>query len=252
MSTILFFYEKKVQNYAFIGLCLLITSPLPFVGLFPFLVCSGVYQLIKTEKGNRVKFFLHNMLSPQNVIVSLTVFPLVALYYICQNAVTNTTPSTFDINIYFVYTLILFYLLEFGLYVIAIFKDNKKSIYLWIIIVMLFICPFIKIGSSIDFCMRASIPSLVLLMLLVFKTFLKTSEEKKWVSYLIIVIFAFGTLTPTMEFLRAIKTVKHEKTILLECNPIGKTLEGDSRPNFMGDKYEETFFYKYLCKKNLK
>ena len=293
LATLLFFYEEKVKNYAFIGLCILITSPIPLVGLFPFFVVSGVLQFAKTEKGLRHKFFLRSILSPQNIIACLVILPIVGLYYFNNAAVANTpaiaslntlnkeavgsTPEIASLNtlnneavantpavsssnsfktffpLYNIYTIIPFYLFEFFLYVLVILKQNKKSFYIWVLTFMLLICPFIHIGKLNDFSMRASIPSLVLLMVLVFKTLLQEHNNKTIVSYLIIVIFAFGTLTPTMEYLRAFKTVKQEKTIFLECLEDDYDSLGDVfLSNFMSHEYENSFFYKYLCRHNSK
>ena len=293
LATLLFFYEGKVKNYAFIGLCILITSPIPLVGLFPFYVASGIFQFIKTEKGSRHKFFLQSIFSPQNIIACFTILPIVALYYFNNAAVANTPAiSSFNrINnevvgdasaissanilnndtvadtsvipssnsfktlfpLYNIYTIALFYLFEFFLYVLVIFKQNKKSFYIWVLTFMLLVCPFIHIGHLNDFSMRASIPSLILLMVLVFKTFLQEHKNQTLVSYLIIVIFAFGTLTPTMEYLRAFKTVKQEKTIFLEClEDDYDSLGEEFLSNFMSHEYEKSFFYKYLCKHNSK
>ncbi|MBO4729218.1 MAG: hypothetical protein J5631_12400, partial [Spirochaetaceae bacterium] len=274
-------------------LCILITSPIPLVGLFPFFVASGVVQFAKTEKGLRHKFFLHSVFSPQNIIACCTILPVVALYYFNNDAVGNTpaissfnsinngavadapaispsnilnndavvnTPAISSSNsfktflpLYNIYTIILFYLLEFFLYVLVILKQNKKSFYIWVLTFMLLICPFIHIGKLNDFSMRASIPSLVLLMVLVFKTLLQEHKNKTLVSYLIIVLFAFGCLTPTMEYLRAFKTVKQEKTIFLECLEADYDSLGDEfLSNFMSHEYENSFFYKYLCRHNSK
>ena len=72
-------------------------------------------------------------------------------------------------------------------------------------------------------------------------------------AYLIIVMFALGSLTPTMEYLRAFKTVKQEKTIFLECLEDDYDSLGDNFfSNFMSAEYEKSFFYKYLCKHNSK
>ena len=280
MATLLFFYEEKVKNYAFIVLCILISSPLPLVGLFPFFGVSGIIQFIKTEKGSRHKFFLQSILSPQNIIACLTILPIGALYYFNNDAVV-TTPAIVSLdtlnneavantsaissingfktlfssdNMYNIRTIVRFYLFEFFLYVLVILRQNKKSFYIWVLTFMLLICPFIHIGHVIDFCMRASIPSLVLLMVLVFKTLLQEHKKQTLVSYLIIVIFAFGCLTPTMEYLRAFKTVKQEKTIFLECleNDSNSLFEEAFSPNFMSHEYENSFFYKYLCKHNSK
>ena len=259
LATLLFFYEEKVKNYAFIGLCIFITSPIPLVGLFPFFVASGILQFAKTEKGQHHKFIMHSILSPQNIIACLTIFPVVALYYFNNIAVANT-PSISSLNnsktffsFYNICTIALFYLFEFLLYVLIIFKQNKKSFYIWVITFMLLICPFIHIGELNDFSMRASIPSLVLLMVLVFKTLLQEHKNQTITAYLIIIIFAFGCLTPTMEYLRAFKTVKQEKTIFLEClEDDYDSLGEEFLSNFMSPDYENSFFYKYLCRHNSK
>ena len=54
---------------------------------------------------------------------------------------------------------LLFALIEFGLYYFVIYRSQGKRRIYWLCLAVLMACPLIKIGYSVDFCMRASIPA---------------------------------------------------------------------------------------------
>lgn len=261
--TLLLLADSRVENFAFAGLCLLICSPLPFVGLFPIYIVKGIEQLIEAKKNKKIIDFVKKVFSIQNIIAVLIIFPIVLLYYKSNQAVssnsdtliTNLTEYSSEQSfisvsvIKKVITLILFYVLEFGVYAIIVFKTNKKNPVFYCILLILLICPFIKVGGAMDFCMRASIPSLIILMTFVNKEF-QTLEIKRNNTFIFLcVVLAISALTPIKEFYRGAYAVAKKHTIFLEYNTLNSIGDGTKEiTNFISSDYKDTSFYKYLCK----
>ncbi len=142
---------------------------------------------------------------------------------------------------------LIFHLLEFGLYAILISKFEYKNPVYYIIIGTLLLCPMIKVGGAHDFCMRASIPALFILMLLVIRSLEKMAAKKSFWLYPALIVLLLGAVTPFNEIHRTI-----DETIIRK--KIDKTMlwPGVSLPeflyygNFSGDT--DSIFMKYLAK----
>ena len=105
---------------------------------------------------------------------------------------------------------------------------------------MLLIYPFIRIGFSNDFCMRATIPALVLLYLLVVQTFDRGDIQKdKPILVIMIASLLIGAVTPLHEMTR---------TIVRTASGITKVKPDLGFDNFFGWK-EDNSFLKYFGKK---
>ena len=110
------------------------------------------------------------------------------------------------------------------------------------------IIPFIKIGSSADFCMRASIPWTFLLMIYILQYFIK--EEKKNTKMLTTVLLissltlgGYNMFTDTVWELKQIY-VQRQFPITADEK---KSFENDKGGgNFLTDNADEKAFYKYL------
>ena len=141
-------------------------------------------------------------------------------YVLLINQVWNT-------YVYKLIFLALFYLLEVGLYLICL-KDKAKEKYLYYITAgWLFIIPLIIVGSSLDFCMRASIPALLLITLWCIEVI--DSKEKDWVTWVLIGLLLVGSVTPLHEMKRTLVNTKEE--YVLESVGDEVILTGD---NFSG------------------
>ena len=233
--------EEKVCNYVIIGMCCLLSGPLPFVGLFIYCLSIGIKGLIKSIKEKKVKFFIRDVLSISNILSSFIVFPFIGLYLISNasfqggggvqlsNEAVNTVTVLNNSNTYSglmeLWNYLLFILAEFLVYMIIIFRKYKKNYLYYVTLVMLLVFPFGKIGYGSDFTMRASIPSLLFLYLLctkyifeecsVINDLKKNTVDKsnfmvvlKKYSYIAMIIcLLLGAFTPAVEFIRGFRQV---------------------------------------------
>lgn len=70
---------------------------------------------------------------------------------------------------------------------------------------MFIIYPFLGIGSSYDFCMRGTIPALVILYLLVVKVIdSRDILRNKFAAFVLVIALLLGSITPIHEFARTI------------------------------------------------
>lgn len=135
--------------------------------------------------------------------------------------------------------LIVFYFLEVGIYLIYMYKKIKYKGLFWLNTIWLFMIPNITIGTSIDFCMRASIPGLFLIMMWCIETL--DENRGKVYSLILIALLAIGSVTSLHEIGRTIvNTVRHEQIINVTEEEIM------TAGNFSGNT--ENIFWKYIAK----
>ena len=280
IATLLLLYDRRIENYAFCGLAILISSPIPLIGLFPIYLAVGLEKLIKSRDKLAI---VKKISSMQNIIACLVIFPICFIYFSDNAAASRKgvmtqkpgaviqaapTPAIFapsnvpnqsapkpDSQTVKIMKrgikLVLFFFFESGIYLLMLLRKNRKSILFWCIFIELMIIPFIHIGMANDFCMRASIPPLVVLMTMVFDDFYDSYERKSFKFTLYFVILAFAFLTPGKEFYRgAFEIYKHRKFEENRIISIEKTISKNRRwNNFISYDYSESLFYKYLAKR---
>lgn len=144
---------------------------------------------------------------------------------------------------------------SFGLYLLfitfevlvisaVVFPLYKKSSLFYITSYCLLIIPFFKVGRSIDFCMRASIPLLVVLSLFLIAAFHTYLSEKRYPMFFVtVVVIALGAVTPIHEITRTAEAsiVQIQKNYVVENPSISyeKLFKGK---NFTGKTEGNPFF----------
>lgn len=140
--------------------------------------------------------------------------------------------------------LLYFLLLEVGVYMLLIWKFNKKEPLFYIALFSFLIYPFIKIGTSNDFCMRATIPALVVLFLLIVKTLFSDEILKyKKLCITLVICLLFGAVTPIHEMTRTFVYTQ------LGMKKIKPTFSDAAMMNFFSYK-DKNYFYKYFGRKS--
>lgn len=141
---------------------------------------------------------------------------------------------------------VLFVTFEVLIYIVFLHVYRRRDKLLSLVTVWLLICPFIRVGYAYDFCMRASIPALVILYLLLVET-MDTAIQKKEraVTDLFVAVLLIGSLTVGAEFKNTIVNTNQEFrkngiTVLTE----DVILVGS---NFSGE-LEHNVFYQYIAK----
>ncbi len=137
------------------------------------------------------------------------------------------------------FVLTVFFFLEAGIFLVWLYPmvDDKKLI--WISAISLYVIPTIYIGKSCDFCMRASIPGLLLIILWCIQCIDEKKDKIK--VYVLIGMLVIGAITPLHEMKRTyVNTMNYYENYTLDEESV---LRGK---NFSGSV--ESFFWKYIAK----
>lgn len=274
--------EKSVKNFVFIGMMCLFNAPIPFAGLFVFCICIGSKQgivLVKEKKGN---LFIKDIVSIPNTLGVILFFPVIATYVLSNAAIQgsgafrlsesiadtgevgSSTEIPFSNNP--VVNYLSFILIEFGLYLILTAWKYRKSFVYYVTSASLLIIPLLKIGGKKDFAMRASVPALLVVYLLVCKFLLeekkvmKQKGDVKRLTYILLAGFlVLGCLTPLTEFYRGVRNVseygvknaeRYDNIYTLGCDgPYNKTEEYIVYSNFVAVDLDNLLFFKTFCRK---
>ncbi len=210
--TLILFNEKNNKNMIFIYSCMFLSSTLPAIGLLPFLC----YLILKNSNDNDIK-----MLSIEHIktsvkscftlsnILCASFVTLVSYIYLSNNMAAAATNPISDVQSlhfgFFVFWFLTFFILEAGLYLFSVFKMQYKNPVYYICCFCLLVYPFIRVGYASDFCMRATIPALILLYLFVVQA-LESKEflRNKLSAILLIILLLVGSFTPVHEISRTV------------------------------------------------
>lgn len=139
---------------------------------------------------------------------------------------------------------LLFVIFEFILLSLLIIPAYGKSSLFFTAVACLLIIPFFKVGTSIDFCMRASIPLLVVMCLFSIQSLKKYFDEDRQVlATLLCAVLMLGALTPVKEIARTVEATVSEiqATGSVQNDRISEE-RLFSAPNFTGKTKDSLFF----------
>lgn len=205
--TLVLLQEKNNKNIMFLYACMFLHSTLPAIGIFP-IIAYLMYRNSKNLDRNlitlkHIKESIKNACTFQNIICSIIIL-FTSYLYLSGNLSGEKTsfwsPSYQIIVLY----IITFLMLEVGIYLLLVLKYNKKEPLFYIITLIFIFYPFIKIGNSADFCMRATIPALTILYLMVVKVLDSEFKKDTLLKIGLIITLLIGAINPIHEFARTI------------------------------------------------
>lgn len=275
LAVICFLLEKDARNYFFLGTACLTTGPFSFIGLVICMFAKWGTRLYNAIKHKKEKKNLCGAISASNITLGCLVMPMLLLFYIgnnslakrgtsvdtaaVENAVLSSanTKETFLTQLaeYISPSLVLFYIFEVGIYVFLLRQTFRKDVLFHTVAVSLFWIPYVRVGESTDFCMRASIPGIFILMTFCAKYiiqgigYFKTARRETKKRYMALAAaLLVGAFTPAVEIYRGIYTAVDKGTVLLENDTIGSIASLGITGNFSSSDYLEKTFFKYLAK----
>lgn len=260
VCTILVYVQKNNKNLIFILACSMLSSAFPFIGLLllvTFLCLSRKYREgdMSQDKYGKFKNYIHHLILDtctfQNVVGG-GIVGIITYLYLKNNSSSavimgeNIKGPEFENSLA---KMIIFLIIEIGIYGALIYKYNNNNKLFYFVILYLCIIPPVKVGYSNDFCMRASIPALFVLMILVIKSVADAWEKKDLrVFTSLIVVLLIGSATPICEFQRTfLETFQRIKDDVIVYEEDSESVKLLNSCNFAGDIEENTFF-KYLAK----
>lgn len=259
LSTIMIFVQKNNRSVVFILACCMIQGTFPFVGLLLLTVFFIVMRRDKKKEERKISSYVYNVMKGVCTIQNIVgggIIGLISFGYLSGNKSGGYIMQSMEKTPYLENSLfkwIVFLSLEVGVYFIILYKYNKKNILYYVSLAALCVIPVIRVGNSADFCMRVSIPFLIIIYIYVVDALQKSWKEKdKIILSALFVTLLIGSMTPVHEFAR---TVKNTVASLNEGKEpeISIENEGDMRReilnsgNFSG-VIDENWFYKYFVK----
>lgn len=256
LITFLLFIQKNNKNMIILWACAMLSSTFPFVGLFPFMflwIFTKKYNLAdRSTKKEKIKEYfwawLKDICSFQNIIGGgiIGIFSFIYLSSNLSGNMINSATNNPSLEGHPV-KYIVFILFEVGVYFIVLYKQNSNKLLYYVVLGTLLIIPFIRVGSAADFCMRASIPALFLLMIIVIDT-LEQSYKEKGILISLIVILTIGAVTPLHEFIRTTQETVTRFNASQQVYEISQdSMKILNAPNFSGI-IDNSFFFKYIAR----
>lgn len=261
MAILCVLQEERVNNYVFIGICAFAAGPIPMLGIGVFMILNGLYRGISSINTKSIKRFIIEVFSPVNCMAILIV-PVFLLYYMSNQAInngmSNTSHGIFSVFRFevvtneFIREVIFFWILEAGLYLILLYRNYKNDIFYYIVIVTTIIAPFIKVGEGVDFVMRFSIPSIMVLAAMCLKYLVNfdftntTRKIDKSICILLCACLMIGAMTPLTEFFRGYSVMLQTGKIANVCDNVVTFNQDTPANNFTAHDYKNSLFFKYL------
>ncbi|MBQ1312383.1 MAG: hypothetical protein IIY55_11095 [Blautia sp.] len=204
IATLFIMVQKNGKNIWFILSCIIISATLPFVGLIPI----ALYFALRHMKLNKQSILetIKGFLTIQN-LTGVFVIGIISVAYLLggnQSTVAVKQIPFAHWNYIFVHYGT-FWFVEAGIFLVFLWNHYKHNVLYYICGAWLWICPFIKAGDKIDFCMRTSIPALVVIMVFCMESLSRYAREKKW-TWLVpmICVICLGAVTPIHEIHRSV------------------------------------------------
>jgi hypothetical protein len=204
--------SKERKSIFFIWSLCCFFAPLPAIGMLPYVFIKIPEALFNPEniKENRAAYSTESLLqrglkdisslfTVENILGGGLILVITYLYFSGNVHVSDQTVNTLPAKNWIIYPI--FVILE-GFFLWTLFKANQKANLYWYLAgVLILLIPFIKIGNGQDFCMRASIPTLF--MLLIFSADLLKGPKSQTRTFLVILL-CIGAITPIFEINRSI------------------------------------------------
>lgn len=210
VAILLMMHEKNNKSLAFIYACTLLHSTLPAIGALPFVIYwyfknGTTYTYLKTAFFHWKNTILSSF-TFQN-LAGAAMVGLISFSYLSNNiASAHRDGSALFAHVELLHWLICFFLPEVGLYLLLIWKRHKRNALYYMCLVCFLVYPFIQVGNGPDFCMRATIPVLLLLYVMVLKTLANAHwrHQNKVLLGLFVVVILLGSITPQHEIFRTV------------------------------------------------
>jgi hypothetical protein len=187
-------------------------APLPALGMLPYLVLKIPKELFNPENLkdkesfdsskspiSRLWYDLRSVITAEDILGGGIVLLITYLYFSANVNSENLTLNSMSTIQWIRY----FFLVVFeGLLLWLAFKEkNKKNLNWYLAGFLILIIPLIKVGSTQDFCMRASIPTLFVLMVWSAEML---ASPKSQMRIVLIILLSIGAITPIYEINRSV------------------------------------------------
>lgn len=251
LCTVVIITQKNNRAIILIFATAMLYGVLPAMGIAVLVLFIGGNSFILALKQKPLATSLRGLISDHLTFENYVgvVIALIFMAYFSGNLVSQSGSfrSWTDFSGVLV-MVIVFFAVEAGFYLAVIAHSHKRNhLFYYVIVMLFFICPWYIIGIYNDFCMRASIPAIVILMCLVIDSLSKAKESNsRKMTAVIICLLIIGSITPLNEIVRSVSyTIETEKSDrpqgIYSINPIE---DNRIRDQYYG--YSDNIFFKYI------
>lgn len=251
LFTLILLYQKDNKSIIFLYSLSFLLCTLPAIGMLPIICFITLNNCKKMPSFNQkmtsdLVIFIKSLVSIQNFVG--LIITLISYSFLSVNKMGQSGFSILNLSQHLM-TYLLFMFFEALIYYFLIYKHNKNNGLYWCSLITLLIVPWISLGNAFEICMRSSIPSLVVLFVLIIETidfYIENNEKKLLIALL--VVLGLGMINPCHEITRSVSM-----TILKNREGVPVRIEDDivnnipKHRNFFG-LIKDTFFFKYLSK----
>ena len=262
LVVMLFMNFKNTKSILFTYALVLPFAPFSFIGLAPFVFS---YIFLGTMSHNNIPklttlktIILDNFrktINLRNIIVAPVIIMVFLLYYRSNpgnlgssGLLWSRAQGNVETLIILLIILLVFCLLEFGVYALIIARAFRRSPWFIVAVVSLILIPNYYAGVGNDFVMRASIPALTVLMVYV-STFMLDKAAfhvNRRAKILLMIYLLIGAITPLQEISRSVGMRLMQPNRLI-TDDVG-TLSVEPIRIYVGNEPNKSWFFRYLAK----
>ncbi|MBR5359361.1 MAG: hypothetical protein IK123_00605, partial [Lachnospiraceae bacterium] len=252
MATLLFLEKwRKAEYYVLIILPSLLFGSFSFASLAVIALMTAGAGLLKK------KMTLRQILSPLNILPAISLGTIFFLYFLGNLQVKKPVNSSFTWQIYdlkHIVVYIVFCTMMFGIYVVCVFKENRRQPVFYAAVIVLLVLPWMRMGLCNDVVMSGSIPSLFVLMIMVIRLLLDDANStglgmRKGIA---IVILLIGCIYPICELSENIRGNTPELNLSIDYGTMSsftdrsnKEITEDLLYNYYTYDMDGKIFYEY-------
>lgn len=236
------YYLKRKEASVVVPLvAALCWTPFAAIGLFPF-------SLMTFAKNRNI-----NLSKTISIILSLFILVLFATYYGSLSKPPTWLFSPSKPTWWLDY--ITFFFLEVGVYLIllgSLWKIQGKECetdfnLVLVLSITLLVIPFFSVGVNNDFVLRASIPSLFTMRVLIGQALLYLARrQQKKIMIMFLFVISLGAIVPLMDISRSIRFWQYS---VPELESVKSVPNCTRYSNFyLGDRKKGSFFFRYFAR----
>ena len=188
----LFLYQKNCSNFAFLGLSVVFYSPYAIIGILPYMLVKVIIDV----KNNKI-LELKNIFSIENILSSISIFPILFLYVISSDASNDGISILITKHNYI--RLLINYMLSFGLLMIFLYRSNKNNYIFYTSIFVFIFVSMIRYSQDHNFS-RTNLTAIFFLVLFVIRYFNDNMNIKSIKKYIIILLCIVGSYSSIYYF----------------------------------------------------
>ena len=248
----LVYNERCVKNFGFLIAISLFMAPYPTAGIGVFMLIYWISLL--RQYSDKKEFILNETLSVQNFIGVFWLLSLEVMFYITNSEGMRGYYPLFEYTT--LSNFILFVVLEFLLYCLIICKKFYKDVFFVTMFVLFLVIPFLRVDEQNNFCMRASIPAVILLSVYCIRFLFENMN--KYVSVILGGVMLIGAVTPMVEFYRGFHYVNRTGRLNLVADEIYTLNQAfvrmpifgwDANHQYTAQEYKTDIFWQFFSKK---